>query len=203
MGKFIKKAAIVTAGGLIQGLGMGLFLFPHSIPSGGAGGIAVLLNYFFYLDMGFALWAVNFSMLVLAIKYLGNKCTLWTMFAITVTSLSIYFSQKLIAIPFQNVWIDLLTGSLFLGAGVGLLLRQGVSNGGVGVLALIISSMRGILPGRPLFWINGVIFLLTASIIKWEIIIQALASQWISTKIVDVVFKIRFYYGYPFAYRKK
>ncbi|WP_231689602.1 YitT family protein [Bacillus sp. FJAT-27245] len=203
MGRFLRKSAIVTAGGLIQGLGMGLFLFPHSIPSGGAGGLAVLLHHFFLLDMGFALWVVNFSMLVIAIKFLGNRCTVWTMFAITVTSLSIYFSQKGIPIPHRHVWVDLVTGSLFLGAGVGLLLRQGVSNGGVGVLALIISSMRGTLPGRPLFWINGCIFLLTASIIKWEIIIQALLSQWISTKIVDVVFKIRLYDAYSFAFRKK
>ncbi|WP_331281068.1 YitT family protein [Bacillus sp. EB01] len=203
MMRFIRKGGLVFAGGAIQGIGMGLFLFPHSIPSGGAGGLAVLLHYFLHLDMGIALWAVNFSMLVLAIKYLGNESTIWTMVSITVTSASIYVSQKTIDIPFRNVWLDLLIGSLFLGVGVGLLLRQGVSNGGVGVLALIISNIKGILPGKPLFWINGCIFILTASIIAWEIIIQALISQWISAKIIDIVFKVRLYSAYSLAFRKK
>lgn len=200
---FLRKGGLVFAGGTIQGFGMGLFLFPHAIPSGGAGGLAVLLNYFFHIDIGFALWIVNFSMLLLAMKYLGNGCTLWTMFAITITSLSIYFFQKNIYIPSQNVWIDLVIGSLFLGVGVGLLLRQGVSNGGVGVIALIIAKKRHTFPGRPLFWINASIFILTAYIIAWEIIVQALISQWISTKMVDLVYRIRFYEVYSVAWRKK
>lgn len=203
MKRFFYKLGIVLAGGAIQGFGMGLFLFPHDIPSGGAGGLAVLLHHFFYLDMGFALWAVNFSMLVMAIKYLGNACALWTMFSISVTSLTIFVIQKTLYLPIRNVWLDLLIGSIFLGIGVGMLLRQGVSNGGVGVIALIIASYRNTLPGKPLFWINGCIFLLTAYIIKWEIIVQALASQWISTKIVDFICKMDFFGAYSLSWRKK
>ncbi|MDZ5470470.1 YitT family protein [Bacillus sp. 31A1R] len=203
MYNFFRKNGFVIAGGAIQGFGMGLFLFPHAIPSGGAGGLAVLLNYFLHLDMGFSLWIVNFSMLVLAIKFLGNRCAIWTMVAISVTSLSIYFFQNTISKPLGNVWVDLVIGSLFLGTGVGLLLREGVSNGGVGVIALIISTERNILPGRPLFWINVSIFFITALIISWDIIIQALISQWISTKVVDYVCGIRFHQVYTLGWRKK
>lgn len=200
---FFRKFGLVFAGGTIQGFGMGLFLFPHAIPSGGAGGLAVLLNHFFHLDIGFALWLMNFSMLLLGIKYLGHSSTMWTMFAISVTSLSIYFFQRNVHIPLHNVWLDLVIGSLFLGVGVGLLLRQNVSNGGVGVIALIISKLRNTLPGRPLFLINASIFILTASIIAWEIIVQAVISQYISTKIVDLIYRIRFYEVYSMSFRKK
>ncbi len=182
---------------------MGVFLFPHSIPSGGAGGLAVLLNYWLDLDMGLALWLVNFSMLVAAIRFLGNSVALWTMVSITMTSFSVYFFQELLHLPVRTLWIDILFGSLFLGAGVGILLREGVSNGGVGVIALIIATYRNTLPGRPLFWINGLIFLLTASIINWQIIIQALLSQWISTKVVDLVCSLEFYGTYTLGMRKK
>jgi uncharacterized membrane-anchored protein YitT (DUF2179 family) len=63
--QFMKKLGLVVAGGAIQGLGMGLFLFPNYIPSGGSGGIAVLINYWFHINMGLALWIVNISMLFL------------------------------------------------------------------------------------------------------------------------------------------
>ncbi|PLR95241.1 YitT family protein [Bacillus sp. T33-2] len=200
---FFRKNSIVLAGGTIQGFGMGVFLFPHAIPSGGAGGIAVLLNHLVGLNMGIALWIVNFSMLVLAVRFLGNRVALWTMVSITATSFSIYLFQQVLHLPDRIIWVDLLLGSIFLGTGIGLLLRQGVSNGGVGVIALIISSSRNTLPGKPLFLINGFIFILTASVISWDIIFQALLSQWISTKMVDYVCGIDFYQVYTLGWRKK
>ncbi|WP_234969321.1 YitT family protein [Bacillus massilinigeriensis] len=203
MRHFFKKNGLVIAGGIIQGFGMGVFLFPHSIPSGGAGGLAVLLNYWVGIDMSIALWLVNFSLLAIAVRFLGNSTALWTMASITMTSLSVYFFQENLSIPERFVWTDILFGSLFLGAGVGILLREGVSNGGIGVVALIISNYRNTLPGKPLFWMNGVIFLLTASIINWQIIIQALLSQWISTKVVDLVCSADFYGTYTLGMRKK
>ncbi|WP_079508967.1 YitT family protein [Mesobacillus jeotgali] len=203
MTDFIRKNGLVIAGGTIQGLGMGLFLFPHAIPSGGAGGIAVLLNYFFHLDMGLALWIVNFSMLVVATKYLGNKCALWTMFAITMTSLTVAFCEQYYLTAYRNEWFDLVMGSIFLGTGIGLLLREGVSNGGVGVIALIIARRRNSLPGSALFWINCIIFIMTGFIISLEIIVQALISQWISTKMVDIVYYYNFNQAYTLGWRKK
>lgn len=191
MKKFVRKVSFVLAGSITQGMGMGLFLFPNAIPSGGAGGLAVLLNYFLHINMGLALWLVNFSMLILSIRYLGNSSTIWTMVSMTVTSLSVYFFQNILYFSLGNIWTDLLFGSIFLGIGIGLLLSKGVSNGGVGVIALIISTSRGTLPGKPLFWMNGFIFILIAFIVRWELVLQAFLSQWISTKMIDRVFRFR------------
>ncbi|UOE92538.1 YitT family protein [Alkalihalobacillus sp. LMS39] len=187
----LKKYCLITAGGIIQGFAMAIFLFPHSIPSGGAGGIAVLLNYWFAIPIGFALWLVNFSLLVVAIKWLGNASAMGTMYGITITSLTIYFFQDDMYRPSTYVWFDLLIGSLLLGIGVGLLLRQGVSNGGMGVLALLFATYRNTLPGKPLFFMNGSIFILTALVIDWGIIIKAIISQWVSTKVVDFIYHIK------------
>ncbi|WP_456277979.1 YitT family protein [Bacillus sp. AK128] len=203
MFNFLKKNSIVIGGGAIQGAGMGLFLFPHAIPSGGAGGLAVILNHWFHLDMGFALWLVNFSMLAVAVKYLGGKSTLWTMVSISITSASIFAVQHYIPLPNQNPWVDLVIGSLLLGIGVGMLLKEKVSNGGIGVIALVISNKREILPGKPLFLINCLIFLLTASIIKWDIIFQALLSQWIATRVVDYICNKDSLEVYTIDWRKK
>ncbi|WP_227939445.1 YitT family protein [Alkalihalobacillus deserti] len=187
----IRTYILITCGGLIQGMAMSLFLFPHSIPSGGAGGLAVLLNYWIHIPLSFALWIVNFSLLVAAIKWLGNASAIGTMYGITITSLSVHFFNFAMYKPYDNVWIDLLIGSIILGTGVGILLRQGVSNGGMGVLALIIARVKDSSPGKPLFLLNGSIFVFTASVIAWPIVIQALLSQWLSTRIVDAIFRLR------------
>ncbi|GAE34342.1 YitT family protein [Halalkalibacter akibai] len=185
---------LITCGGLIQGMAMAVFLFPHSIPSGGAGGLAVLLNYWLNIPLSFALWLVNFSLLVAAIKWLGNASAIGTMYGITITSLGVHLFSFPLYRPYENVWIDLAFGSVLLGIGVGILLRQGVSNGGMGVIALIIAKIKEIPPGKPLFLLNGSIFVFTASIIAWPIVIQALLSQWVSTRMVDYLFKLDLYF---------
>ncbi|WP_062051589.1 YitT family protein [Bacillus sp. JCM 19034] len=190
-------------GGVCQGFGMGLFLFPNSIPSGGAGGLAVLLNYWFPINIGLALWIVNFSFLLLGVKYLGKRFTLWTLLSITVTSVSIDMFETYLHVPERHLFIDLIVGSLFLGTGIGILMRNNVSNGGVGVVAVMISHKRGILPGKPLFYMNVAIFILTALVISVEILLLAFISQWISTKVVDIIYSVEFQRPYYYAFRRK
>ncbi|WP_084268643.1 YitT family protein [Oceanobacillus damuensis] len=198
----IAKFGIVAAGGVIQGLGMGLFLFPNYIPSGGAGGIAVLINYWFNINMGLALWIVNLSMLVVGVKILGKRFAVWTVIGITITSISLHFFEQNFH-PDRNLLFDVVAGSIFLGTGIGILMRKGVSNGGVGVVALIISAKRNILPGKPLFYVNISIFLVTAIIIDWKIIGLALISQWISSKVIDQVCQMNLFQTYTLGWRKK
>lgn len=190
-------------GGSVQGFGMGLFLFPHLIPSGGAGGIAVLLNHWFHINMGPALWIVSFSMLLFAVKYLGKRFALWTVIGITMTSLSVDFFESNFFIPNRNLLFDLLFGSVFLGTGIGLLMRQGVSNGGVGVIAFMIAHGRNIFPGKPLFLINCFIFFITGAIISWRITLLAFVSQWISTTVIDFICRMRFIQSYTLDWRNK
>ncbi|MCM3709636.1 YitT family protein [Sporosarcina luteola] len=188
---FLRKYILVTIGAVIQGFAMGVFLFPNYIPSGGAGGFTVLLNYWFGIPLSLALWIMNASMLLFALHYLGGKSTVGTLFGITVTSISVNLFEVSMDSPFSTVSLDLLFGSVFLGTGIAILLRQGVSNGGVGVIALIIAKYKKINPGKSLFWINGIIFVITGYVIVWEIIIQALICQWLSTTIVRRLYIVR------------
>ncbi|WP_138414582.1 YitT family protein [Aquibacillus sediminis] len=204
MKNYIISYSFITCGAFIQGMAMAIFLFPHSIPSGGAAGIAVLLNFWFHIPLSIALWAVNFSLLVAAIFWLGNSSAIGTMYAITMTSVSVHLFSDDLFRHYSNVWLDLLFGSVTLGIGVGILLRQQVSNGGMGVLALIIANYKQIAPGKPLFLLNGTIFILTASIINWQIVIQALISQSISTRLVDIVYRLKLQiHSFPLLGRKK
>jgi uncharacterized membrane-anchored protein YitT (DUF2179 family) len=191
MRSFLRKYILVTIGAVIQGFAMGVFLFPNYIPSGGAGGFTVLLNYWFGIPLSLALWIMNASMLLFALHYLGGKSTIGTLFGITVTSISVNLFEVYLDTPFSTISLDLLFGSILLGIGIAILLRQGVSNGGVGVIALIIAKYKKINPGKSLFWINGVIFVITGYVIVWEIIIQALICQWVSTTIVRWLYNVR------------
>lgn len=182
--RLCKKLSLIALGSMLQGFGMAVFLFPHSIPSGGAAGLAVLLNYWFHLPMSLGLWLMNIMFLLSTVHYLGKVSALGTIMVITVTSVSVNVIDVYLSSPFPNLWIDLLVGSLFLGTGIATLLGQRVSNGGIGYVALAIYKYKKINPGKALFWMNGFIFLITAIVIDWKIIILAIICQWLSTRIV-------------------
>lgn len=187
-----KITLIILAGGLLQGLGMSLFLFPHDIPTGGAAGIAVLLNYLFHIPHGLSVWAVNVSMLFTAVKWLEARTFVGTLASITITSVSVLVFDVVFPDVTSNVWLDLFSGSVLLGLGIGLLYKYKISNGGFGALALMISIYRNGKPGTILFVMNCAIFMVTASVIAWGIVFQALLCQFISTRIIDIIYQFRF-----------
>ncbi|MDR9855807.1 MULTISPECIES: YitT family protein [Paenibacillus] len=206
--KLLKKWFLITAGSIVQGFAMAVFLFPHDIPSGGGSGIAVLLNYAFGMPMSLGFWFANFIFLICTAPYLGNTSTVGTIYVITVTSVAVNFFEVYVKQPYPNVWIDLLIGSVFLGTGVATLMKQRVSNGGIGFAALAIYKYKKIKPGTSLFWMNGFIFGLTALIIDWKIIILAIACQMVSTRIINWMLRssrprIRPRYGFAWRSGKK
>lgn len=188
MNKQIITYSLILIGAVFQGIGMSLFLFPHDVPSGGAAGLTILLNYFFRLPLGFGLWIVNFIFLTVALKFFGYSWTIRTMFAVTTTSVTVSFLTIHLNLPHINLLVDLFLGSIIFGIGVGLLIRNGASSGGMVIPALMISNHYGFRPGQVMFFINITIFLLTSFVIDWRIVIYAVLCQWISTKIIDLIY---------------
>jgi uncharacterized membrane-anchored protein YitT (DUF2179 family) len=188
----LQKVVWFTIGAFLQGLAMAVFLFPHGIPSGGVAGIAILNDYFFHIPLALTLWIINFGLLLIAVKKLGKQAALWTIYCVAVTSVTVDWLTSLIQNPVNNTLFDVIYGSLIFGIGVGILFRYGASSGGMDILALIMAKWTGKKPGTILFWINSVVLLLTAMTIGYEIILFAVMSQWIATKIIDYIRSIQF-----------
>jgi uncharacterized membrane-anchored protein YitT (DUF2179 family) len=196
---------LLFIGASLQGLSMSIFLFPHSIPSGGAAGLAILMNHFIHLPLGLSLWIVNFSFLVLALKYFGYSWTVRTMFSVTITSITVNIMSQYVSIPHFNLIIDLLAGSIIFGIGVGILIRHGASSGGMVIPALMIANYKDWSPGKVMLGINILIFLLTASVIDIKIVFFAMLCQTISTNIIDTIYYLKLPSFQPFSlgWRKK
>jgi uncharacterized membrane-anchored protein YitT (DUF2179 family) len=195
----------LTCGAIIQGIGMALFLFPNSIPSGGAAGIAVLVNYGLNISIGVSLWFANLMSLTLALKYFGYEWTIRTIYSVSITSFTVNWVTSFWPLPEWNIAWDILCGALFYGIGVGILIRYGSSSGGMVVFALILAVYKKWTPGKAMFWINISIFVLNAIVIDYKIVIYAVICQLLSTKIIDFVdnYKIEFTLFNQLGWRRK
>lgn len=178
---------ILTIGAFLQGAAMTLFLFPHNIPSGGAAGLAILIHHWIGIPHGIGLWFVNFIFLTMALKYFGYAWTLRTMYSVTITSVTVSLMTAMTNFTHINLWFDLITGGILFGIGVGLLVRSGASSGGMVIPALMIANYKRMPPGKPMFWINFFIFLLTATVIDLRIVVYAILCQLLSTNIINLI----------------
>ncbi|GLB61432.1 YitT family protein [Cytobacillus sp. NCCP-133] len=184
------KSIILGIAAAIQGLAMTFFLFPHFIPSGGAASLAVLLYYLMDTPYSVTLWVLNAGLLLAAAKWLGKSSVFWTLYCVSVTSVTIDFLTPSFSEPLNPVLLDLMLGAVVFGIGVGILFRMGASSGGMDILALIISKARGSAPGRILFYINGSLLLLTGLVVDWKVIVYAVICQMIGTRLIDFIYKM-------------
>ncbi|UII58188.1 YitT family protein (plasmid) [Cytobacillus spongiae] len=185
-----RKGIILGVAATVQGLAMAVFLFPHFIPSGGAASVSVLLHHLLNVPFAVSLWMLNACLLLAAIKWLGKENAIWTLYCVSVTSYVVNLMSPLVSGTISFVIVDLLIGSILFGTGVGILFRMGASSGGMDILALIVSKLKGYSPGKTLFFINGSLLILTGMIVDLKIILFALICQFISTRIVDIMFQI-------------
>ncbi|MEC1376562.1 YitT family protein [Heyndrickxia oleronia] len=174
-------------GAAVQGIAMSLFLFPHSIPSGGAAGLALLLNHWFHLSLGFSLWLANAVFLLFALNYFGSAWTFRTIISVATTSATVTVLTSQNILPHIHILFDVLVGSIFFGIGVGILIRLGASSGGMVIPALMIASYKNWSPGKVMMGINLFIFLLTSLVIDYKIVIYAIICQFFSTNIIDFI----------------
>ncbi len=179
-------------GATLQGMSMSLFLFPHSIPSGGAAGIAILMNHWFHFSLGLSLWMANIVFLFFAIRYFGYTWTLRTILSVAITSTTVNILTSYVPHLHVHLLVDILAGSVFFGVGVGLLIRAGASSGGMVIPALMIATYKNWSPGKVMMGINFLIFLLTAVVIDYKIVIFAIICQFFSTNIVDYIYELKF-----------
>lgn len=184
--------SLLFIGAILQGLGMSIFLFPHSIPSGGAAGIAILVNHWFHFPLGFSLWLSNVVFLLFALKYFGYTWTFRTIVSVATTSATVsILSVRFLPVPHINLILDIVMGSVLFGIGVGILIRAGASSGGMVIPALMIANYKNWSPGKVMMGINLLIFVLTSVVIDYKIVIYAIICQVVSTNIIDIIYNLK------------
>jgi uncharacterized membrane-anchored protein YitT (DUF2179 family) len=184
---YVQKAGMLGVAAALQGASMALFLFPHFIPSGGAASVGVLLKFLMDIPYAVTLWGLNAGLLLAAMKWLGKSSVLWTLYCVSVTSVVIELISSAGFSPISHIFTDMIMGSIIFGVGIGILFKMGASSGGMDILALILSKLKGYSPGKCLFLINGSLLLLTGLVVDWKVIIFALICQYIGTRILDLI----------------
>lgn len=149
----IKPYLIITFGMLIYAFAATGFLVPHKIVGGGATGISTVLFYLFGIPVGVGYFLVNIILLIIAMKVLGPKFGIKTVFAILIGSAFLSIMQPLMPVDGilpNEKFMSTIIAAMLTGVGIGLSLSVGGSTGGTDIVAMLVTKYYNVSPGKVL-----------------------------------------------------
>lgn len=165
-----------------------IFLIPNELIDGGVIGISLILARLFGNNyLSFFLLVLNIPFIYLAYKYIRRSFVLHMLIAIVLFALFLSLLESLPAFnadPLEAIVI----GGAMLGAGAGLIIRNGGCTDGTEILAILINRKKGFTVGQVIFFINIFIFAAYGWIFNdWHIALRSLMTYIVAFKMMDIV----------------
>lgn len=157
-----KDYLTITLGLALYAIGLVGFIKPNGIVVGGSTGIGLVIEYAISIPFQYTYLAINIVLLVIALKVLGIKFLVKTIYGVVCLTALITLAEVLIKEPFISSNEPLLSGligGIICGAGVGLVLSVNGSTGGTDTLISIISKYKNITFGRGILLCDFTIIL--------------------------------------------
>ncbi len=186
----IRDYLVIAIGMLSYCIGWGIFLLPNNITTGGVAGISSILFWGTGLPVQLTYFTINGILLLSALKILGIKFCLKTIYAVSVLTIGVgfvtanYHGQLLSDQPFMAAII----GAVFCGCGVGLGLSSNGSTGGTDIVAAIINKYHDISLGRVIMLCDVIIISSSYFVLRdWEKVIYGYVVLYVTAFCIDQV----------------
>lgn len=185
----------LTMGVILYGIGWTVFLLPNDITTGGVPGIASIVYFATGIPVQYVYFAINFILLLVALKVLGFRFCLKTIFSVIALTLFLavlqHFSEGITLLKNQPFMATILGGSL-CGAGVGFALSSNGSMGGTDIIAAIVNKYKEITFGTIILICDLII--ITSSyfvLLDWERVLYGYVTLCVCSYTIDVVINMK------------
>ncbi len=191
MSTYIKEYIFLALGAIIYAFAIEGFLIPSHIIDGGVTGVSMILNTITGKALGVFIVGINIPFIMLALQKLGKRFVFSTFFSIIVFAVSVtIFSQCFhghCVIEGLELFLAAIFGGLILGAGVGLIIRNGASVDGTEILAIYVTRKISFSVGEIIMFINMFIFGVAGFVYDWQHALYSIITYFVAYKTMDVV----------------
>jgi uncharacterized membrane-anchored protein YitT (DUF2179 family) len=154
----LKKLAIIGFGSTMIGIGINGFILPLNLINGGFLGISLLLKYIFGFKAGISFIFLNIPVYMFAYK--SNPVYFFNgVIGALCTGILIELFSPLNGMFHLPIISSVIIGAVIIGSGVGVMLRNHISPGGMDLLALILAKWSKVNVGVIMFAMDAVIII--------------------------------------------
>ncbi|MBV7506943.1 YitT family protein [Bacillus sp. sid0103] len=154
----LKKLAVIGFGSTMIAIGINAFILPLHLINGGFLGISLLLKYLWDFKVGISFIVLSTPVYMFAFKtdpvyfingVIGAICS----------GLMIELFKPLNGMVHMSIISSVIVGAVIIGSGVGVMLRNHISPGGMDLLALLIAKWSKVNVGVIMFVMDVVIII--------------------------------------------
>lgn len=179
----------IFLGCIIASLGVNLFLVNAQLLSGGATGVALILQYLSEIPSGISVFIINIPLFFLSYKMLSKRFTLYTAIGMISLSVALIITKPLShLIKVEDILLYCIYGGVLCGLGYGLVFSRNGSTGGTDIITMVVrKKFSNFEIGKLSFSINCVIIFIGALIFGLPKALYTLISIFVQGAIVDKV----------------
>ncbi len=156
----------ITLGLMLYTFGFTIFLLPYQIVTGGVTGLAAVIYYATNIPIYLSYLVINVALLALALKILGFKFMVKTVYAIIMLSVFLAVAQEWVTGPKGEMaqvlgegqdFMSLLIGCCCTGIALAVVFLHNGSTGGTDIIAAVVNKYHNISLGRVLIFVDFLI----------------------------------------------
>ena len=181
---------LIALGMIMYAIGWTVFLLPNNLPSGAVPGIASIIYWASGFPVQYTYVTINAILLVLALRILGLKFCIKTIFAVVVLTLTLPIMQHFVtgSIINNQPFMACVLGASFCGGGIGIAFTANGSTGGTDIIAAVINKYRDISLGRVILICDIIIISSSYFVLHdWEKVVYGFVVLFISSFVLDQV----------------
>ena len=197
LGRESKDYLAITFGLMCYAFGWVAFMLPYQITTGGATGICAIIYYVTGIEIQVSYFILNAILMGFALKILGPKFSIKTIFAILVLTFLLWLFQRLLEGddgklplllgPGQD-FMACVIGAGLLGFGIGVVFCNNGSTGGTDIIAWIINKYKDVTLGRMIMYCDIVIISSCYFIFHdWRRVLFGFCVLFIMSIVIDYV----------------
>jgi uncharacterized membrane-anchored protein YitT (DUF2179 family) len=181
----IIDAVYISTGILFCGFSLKGFLIPNHFFDGGVTGISLLIHELYHWNIGFVIVLANIPFIIISGFLINKNFAIRTFVAILGLAVCLHF------IPYPQITSDKflvsIFGGVFLGLGLGLVMRGGSALDGIEVLALYTGKRVSFTISEIILGINIIIFLIAAIKLGLPVALYSILTYYSASRTIDFV----------------
>ena len=179
------KMLMLTVGATLAAVGLEIFLIPNNLIDGGVVGISIMASYISGVPLSLFLLVVNLPFLFFGYRQIGKTFALSTMYSVICLSIGVSVLHPISGLT-KDLILAALFGGIIIGAGVGIIIRNGGSLDGTEIVAIIFDRRSTFSVGEIIMFFNLFILSSAGFIFGWDKAMYSLLAYFVAYKTIDV-----------------
>lgn len=189
---------MLTVAGIINAIGITIFLAPVKLYDSGISGTSMLLSQVTpeYLSLSFFLLLLNVPLFLYGLKKQGSLFTCYALYAVAIYSVGAWLITDVLPVDVSmasplagtDLLLCALFGGVISGIGSGLAIRYGGAMDGIEVMAVIFAKKLGVSVGTFVMIYNVVLYIVCGIVIQsWILPLYSIVTYTAALKTIDFI----------------